>query len=135
MTAPHGYLDANAHNHGRPVGRLRKADPIDHTYYLQAAGDTAVRVDPRQVPATNPPRWRATCDVCPWLGDWHEGYPDGPIAADADGAEHRVNSRGLPGWAHCPDCGRRRATDALCDICAARLEDHYTDNRKDPWAS
>lgn len=135
MTAAHGYHNAAAFNHGRQIGRRRAADPLDHTYYLQPAGDTRVHVDPRVPPPTDTPRWRATCDVCPWVGQWREGYPAGPVAADADGAEHRVSSRGLPGWEHCPDCGKRQPDDALCGRCAAALEAHHDDNRQDPWAS
>jgi hypothetical protein len=131
--APHGYLDGNEHNQSQPAGRLRKADPLDHTYYIQHAGDTRRRADPRARGAAGP-RYRATCDVCPWVGEWRTGvYPGGSKQADADGAEHRANSRGIPGWGHCPECGTRTADDALCDRHAQAYEDHITD-QKDPWA-
>lgn len=132
MSAEHGYYVGNDQSTARTVGRRRKADPLDHTYYIQGDGDTRRQVDPRVPPPTNTPRWRATCEVCPWLGAWHDGHPDGPAAANADGIEHRTTSLGKPGWDRCDVCGRRVLDTALCDQHAQAYEDSLA-NDKDPW--
>lgn len=106
------HRDPNATSRGHHEGRRLKGEPLDHTYYIQADGDTRVWYDPK-VTANPDARYRATCDVCPWLGDWHDGR-DGPELADFDGHVHRTDSLGTPGWDHCETCGMRVAPGKQC---------------------
>jgi hypothetical protein len=133
MRAEHGYHDANANARGRKVGRVKRADPTDHYYYIQSDGDTRVFTDPR-TDHTDNSRYRATCEVCEWVGPWRSGWPTGAKSADNDGYAHRTESLGVPGWTYCATCETRHSDDALCERHAAELEQHFEDT-KEGWIS